>query len=216
MVATDLDGTLYRSDGRISARTRAALKRLRAAQITLVVVTGRPPRWLGRVAEDTGHNGLAIAANGAYLYDLARERVLRAQLLSAEVANRCVQLLSAGLAGVSFAAEDAAGLVHESSYRPRWPAAGARIVESATELCRLPLAKLLVRHDELDADALLAAGRQLLGSMATLTHSSRDGLLEISAPGVTKASALAALCGELGVVTIHVSWAEPTATAVRS
>lgn len=199
LVATDLDGTLYRSDGTISRRTRAALDRLVGIGVTLIVVTGRPPRWLDRVAEETGHNGLAICANGAYLYDLSTERVLREQLLPAAVAARCVRLLSADLPGVSFAAEDAAGFAHEGSYRPRWSAVGARVVESADALCYTPVAKLLVRHEELGPDVLLRAAREAVGELVTLTHSSHDGLLEISASGVTKASALAELCSELAI-----------------
>ena len=46
VVATDLDGTIVRSDGTISARTRAALGAAEAADALVVLVTGRPPRWL--------------------------------------------------------------------------------------------------------------------------------------------------------------------------
>jgi hydroxymethylpyrimidine pyrophosphatase-like HAD family hydrolase len=44
VVATDLDGTIVRTDGTISARTRAALTTAEAAGAMVVIVTGRPPR----------------------------------------------------------------------------------------------------------------------------------------------------------------------------
>ena len=47
LVATDLDGTIVRSDDTVSARTAAAFERLRALGIPIVGVTGRGPRLLG-------------------------------------------------------------------------------------------------------------------------------------------------------------------------
>ncbi len=47
---------------------------------------------------------------------------------------------------------------------------------------------------------MLAAAREVLGDLVSVTHSNpRDCLLEISAPGVTKASTLALLAGRLGI-----------------
>src|SRR3712207_3885891 len=77
LVASDLDGTLVRSDGTVSDRTRAALEAVEAAGSVLVLVTGRPPRWMHPVVEATGHRGIAVCANGALVYDLHTERVVR-------------------------------------------------------------------------------------------------------------------------------------------
>src|SRR5437764_3881134 len=70
VVATDLDGTIVRSDGTISVRTRSALTAAEVAGAMVVIVTGRPPRWLRGIAEQTGHHGLAICQNGGLVYDL--------------------------------------------------------------------------------------------------------------------------------------------------
>ena len=59
--------------------------------------------------------------------------------------------------------------------------------------------KLLARHEELSSDEMLAAARSAVPEGAELTHSSSDGLLEISAVGVSKASGLATVCAELSV-----------------
>jgi HAD superfamily hydrolase (TIGR01484 family) len=46
LVATDLDGTLLRSDGSVGARTVAALEALDERGVLVVFVTGRPVRWM--------------------------------------------------------------------------------------------------------------------------------------------------------------------------
>jgi hydroxymethylpyrimidine pyrophosphatase-like HAD family hydrolase len=62
-----------------------------------------------------------------------------------------------------------------------------------------PAVKLMLRHDHLLADALLERAREVAGHLAELTHSnSSDGLLEISAAGVSKASTLERLCRKRG------------------
>jgi HAD superfamily hydrolase (TIGR01484 family) len=76
VVATDLDGTVVRSDGTISTRTKNALTAVADAGAMVVIVTGRPPRWLRGIADATGHHGLAICANGAIVWDLHEEQVV--------------------------------------------------------------------------------------------------------------------------------------------
>ena len=208
IVATDLDGTLLRRDGSVSGRTRAALARVEASGATLVFVTGRPPRWLAPVVEQTGHKGLAVCANGAVLYDLHTESVVREHLLEPEASARLVEALRASLPDVAFAVEravgvgggvDLSGFAHEPEYAVRYPLPEGVLVAAAEELVSSPVVKLLARHESLGPDDLLARAREVVGDLANLTHSSHDGLIEISASGVSKASGLAALAGEQGV-----------------
>jgi HAD superfamily hydrolase (TIGR01484 family) len=67
LIATDLDGTIVRSDGEISARTRAALAAAEDAGLLVVFVTGRPPEVMKPISDATGHRGVAVCANGAVL-----------------------------------------------------------------------------------------------------------------------------------------------------
>jgi hydroxymethylpyrimidine pyrophosphatase-like HAD family hydrolase len=62
LVATDLDGTIIRGDGTISARTVAAFARVEAAGARFVLVTGRPPRVMTAIAAAFGHRGTAICS----------------------------------------------------------------------------------------------------------------------------------------------------------
>jgi Cof subfamily protein (haloacid dehalogenase superfamily) len=198
-VASDLDGTIVRSDGTVSDRTREALAAVEAAGASFVMVTGRPTRWMRAVAEQTGHAGTAICANGAVVYDLHTETVVRSSLLTAASARQVVDALRDALPGIAFAVERLGeGFAHEPAYRPRWDSADPRAQAHVDELVSTDVVKLLARHEELTADELLAAARAAVESGATLTHSSHDGLLEISAADVSKASALAALAAEQG------------------
>jgi Cof subfamily protein (haloacid dehalogenase superfamily) len=204
VVATDLDGTLVRSDGTVSDRTRAVLARAQESGALVVFVTGRPPRWMGEIAEQTGHRGLAVCANGALVYDLAAERVVEEHPLEPVAALAVVQALRDALPGVAFAVEHGVRFGHEPAYHPRWPVGREALVAAVDELVHTPVAKLLARHDEFDADTLLARAREVAGELAELTHSSREGLVEISAAGVSKASTLELLVGEHGYAAASV------------
>ncbi|HYH34044.1 MAG TPA: HAD family hydrolase, partial [Nocardioides sp.] len=74
LVATDLDGTLLRSDGTVSERSREVLAALDRRGVPVVIVTGRPMRWLGDLLPIVGGHGLAIVSNGAAVYDVAAGR----------------------------------------------------------------------------------------------------------------------------------------------
>lgn len=201
LVATDLDGTLLRSDATVSPRTSAALKAIEAAGIGLVLVTGRPPRWMHDVATATGHRGVAICANGAYRYDLADERIVERSLLTAPAASIAIERIRRVLPDPAFAVERETAFTREASYHRRWVTAEERVVASVAELLREgPVGKLLVRAESLTGDAILARVGPVLAGLANPTHSSpNDSLLEISAAGVSKASGLTSLCAERGI-----------------
>jgi Cof subfamily protein (haloacid dehalogenase superfamily) len=197
LVASDLDGTLLGSDGKVSARTAAAISAVEAAGATFVMVTGRPPRWMSDVSDQAGHRGLAICANGAVLYDLHTEEVVTTHLLAEEPATEVVRSLREALPRIVFAAERAdLTFGVEPGYRA--------VLESqvsdralAEELVRGGVVKLMARVEGMSSDDLLHAAAAVGG--ATFTHSSTDGLIEISASGVTKATGLAALAEERGI-----------------
>ncbi len=201
LVATDLDGTIVPWDGIISDRTVAALRALEARGVPVVFATGRPPRWMAEVAERTGHTGLAVCANGAVLYDLHTETVVREFPLAQEVGLELARRLRAAVPEVFFAIETAEGFAHEPGYPATWDVGTADRVDAIEAIYgQAAVTKLLVRHEGMDADALLAAAHEAVGAaVAELTHSSVSGLLEISATGVSKASTLALVCAELGV-----------------
>ncbi len=200
LVATDLDGTIIRSDGTVSDRTRAAFAAAEGAGVGVVLVTGRPERWMRTIAEDTGHRGLAILSNGAVVYDLHEERIVAEHPLDPAAAAEVVAALRDELPGLVFAVERGSRFGHEPAWVPRYATPADVLVAGLEELLAEPMLKLLARHDELSGDELVARASAVVGRTATVTHSGVGsvGMLEISGPGVTKASALARLAAELG------------------
>jgi Cof subfamily protein (haloacid dehalogenase superfamily) len=207
VIATDLDGTIVRSDGTISERTLTALARVEEAGSMLVMVTGRPPRWMAGVAAAVGHHGVAICANGAIEYDLHTETTLRTREIPADVLAEAIARLRGVSPELRFAVEYADRFVFEHGYAvERWDveAIGGRFVDDA-ELVSRSCTKLLGFQNGVDPDVLAEKAVQAVGDIVTVTHSSGAGLLEISAHGVTKASALAALCARHGVAAADVT-----------
>ncbi|MEU4720801.1 Cof-type HAD-IIB family hydrolase [Nonomuraea dietziae] len=201
LVATDLDGTALRADGTVSSRTAAAFADVERAGAMLVFVTGRPPRWMSVVADAVRHHGLAICANGALVYDLHTERIVESHLIEPDVLGEVVSQLRANVPELAFSVEYEGGFAHESDFRlggmDSKAVAGLRVGTST--LTSRPCAKLLALHPEMDPDSLHEAVQDLVGHLVTATHSSGRALIEMSAQGVTKASALAALSSRNGI-----------------
>jgi Cof subfamily protein (haloacid dehalogenase superfamily) len=180
------------------------LRTLEERGVPVVFVTGRPTRWMAQVAERTGHTGLAICANGGVVYDLHTERVVDHYPMSVEVGLEVARRLRDALPEVDFAVETLDGFARESDYQTRYDTGIERRIDGIENILDAPAVKLLVRHEHLDADTLLAQAREVVGEAAELTHSSNTGLLEISAAGVSKATTLARLCSARGIEAGHV------------
>jgi Cof subfamily protein (haloacid dehalogenase superfamily) len=214
LLASDLDGTLVRSDGTISAASRTALERAAQAGLLVVFVTGRPPRWLNVIGDQTGHTGMAVAANGAVLYDLRTETVLRERLLTPALLATVTTDLRAAFPAVRFAVEYGTAFGYEPGYHHDWeinPSKDRRgnpipvpLVAPLDRIIAAPAVKLLAKNLDADPDCFLAAAAAVVGDEATVTTSSRQGLLEIAAPGVTKASGLAEVAATHGIAPAEV------------
>lgn len=209
MLASDLDGTLLRSDGTVSPLTRSALVEAEQAGLVIAFVTGRPPRWLHEVAAATGHTGVAVGANGAVTYDLHTESVLAEYHLTPTMLDQVTSVLRAGIPEARFAMEYGIDFAYEPEYRHDWeiiPDADrngrAMPVASIAELADLlgkPAVKLLVKARGLNPDTFMDQVEELVGGLVTVTRSGHSPLVEISASGITKASGLAALAETLGI-----------------
>jgi Cof subfamily protein (haloacid dehalogenase superfamily) len=199
LAAIDLDGTLLRSDGRVSARTRDALASARAHGVTIVFVSARHPAAVAEVARDAGVGGFAICSNGATVFDLDRGRIVRERALASEVAAKLVRALRERAPGVRFGVESREELAFEPEFSAwDWrPPEGTRFAD-ALELVAGTVTRLIVRHDAYELEVLAALARELAGESASVVVPG-EWTVELSAAGVNKAAALAELCDERGV-----------------
>jgi len=203
LVATDLDGTLLRTDGSVSARTREVLAALDDAGVPVVMVTGRPRRWLEELRPLVGGHGLAIVSNGAAVYDVARDAVRDLRGIEREAGLALVERIRRAVPGATFAVESAAGIVRDPDFVEPHRVPDGSPVGPLHEVWEGPALKVLVRHPGLEAADLRRAVIEAVAGRATPTWSV-EGLVEISAVGVTKAAALQRLAEELGVVPADV------------
>lgn len=105
LLATDLDGTLLRADGSISARTLAAIAQLRQAGLSIAIVTGRPPRWLAPAAAALGWHGLGVGANGAVVANFDDRIVEHTQPINPDALHEVTTRIRTILPDARFAAE---------------------------------------------------------------------------------------------------------------
>ncbi|MET8447468.1 Cof-type HAD-IIB family hydrolase [Streptomyces sp. NPDC005209] len=209
LIATDLDGTLLRDDKSVSPRTVAALAAAEEAGIEVFFVTGRPARWMDVVSDHVHGHGLAICGNGAAVVDLhggpGAHRFVKVRELARDNALDAVRLLRDAAPGTVYAVEQTYGFHQE----PAYPKLHMEIPDRLLPAERLladdgpgagePVLKILAYHPDLDPDAFLTLARLAIGDRATVTRSSPSALLEISGPGVSKASTLALCCAERGI-----------------
>lgn len=207
MVASDLDGTIVRSDYSMSPRTLAALDACLAGGVEVVFVTGRPPRWMAPVAELTGHRGLAVCANGALLYDLVTETAVEARTLGAATVLAAADAVRAVMPDATFALEALDGFRREPGFMPRHEVARTAPAGSLDELLSsgTQVVKVLCRAPDRSADDMLTLARPVLAGLAEVVHSDpASSMLEVSAPGVSKASMLADLASRRGIAAADV------------
>ncbi|MEU9554447.1 HAD hydrolase family protein [Streptomyces fumanus] len=209
LIATDLDGTLLRDDKSVSPRTVAALAAAEAAGIEVFFVTGRPARWMDVVSDHVHGHGLAICGNGAAVVDLhggsGAHRFVKVRELARANALDTVRLLREAAPGTVYAVEQTCGFNQEPDY-PKLHMEVPDVLLPAEVLLGPdgplpdePVLKILAYHPDIDPDAFLTLARLAVGDRANVTRSSPSALLEISGPGVSKASTLALCCAERGI-----------------
>jgi Cof subfamily protein (haloacid dehalogenase superfamily) len=205
LVASDLDGTLLRTTGEVSPRTRAALEACWAAGIPVVGATGRGPRLLDSVRVALDGRGIAVLGQGGFVVDLERDEVLRTVGLPRDRAAAVIEQVEAVAGRLVVAVEEAAEQA-EARHPLRvqhgfdWPyPEPAQLLPRTKVLPPGPVLKVFLRSESLGQDDLLARARRAVDpALAEVTHAGL-GFIEVLPPGVTKATGLAVALDRYGV-----------------
>ncbi|MFI1915914.1 HAD family hydrolase [Nocardia sp. NPDC020380] len=207
MVASDVDGTLIDHSEQVSARTKAAIDALIADGVPFVLATGRPPRWIDPVVDGLGYAPLCVCGNGAVIYDSASDRILESRTLDVETLAWAGDLAESLLPGCGLATERVGATAHDAAtpqfvsspeYQHAWLNPDDTQVSRA-EVIAAPAIKMLIRLAGASSAYMREVLEPHLTGRADLTYSTDNGLIELSAPGVSKATGLATVAQRLGV-----------------
>lgn len=201
LVATDLDGTLLRSDDTVSARTRAALDAVAGRGAAHIVVTGRAVPWTKQILADLGYRGLAVCAQGSQVYDAGSRRLLTSVTLDRRVAQEALERLEKEVGTVALAAsrDGVDGEVLAGpGYRVHDGPLPYVLFHDRAEIWREPLNKLYVQHPRLGDDELAEAARAAVGHLVGVVMAG-EGIVELLPLGLTKAKGLALAARRLKV-----------------
>jgi Cof subfamily protein (haloacid dehalogenase superfamily) len=205
VIATDLDGTLLRSDSTLSDRTRAALRAVRSAGVRVVAATARPARVIEDIFGGDELLDIALCGNGSVRYEVGTHRLVITHPLPQGLTSHVMAQIARLVPGAGFAVETGHRVLFEPGYRFRPTLDNDRVpVGSLAELVAEPLVKLMVWLPDSDPDAAWAVLRPELGALIECTWSAERAPLEIAAIGVDKAVALAALCQDWSVTRTDV------------
>ncbi|WP_459612854.1 HAD family hydrolase [Corynebacterium urogenitale] len=215
-VVSDIDGTFLNSKERVSPRLRAAVSNMTRRGTVFTLASGRPARWLLPVLEQLSVKPMCVCANGAVVYDSASDTIVRANQLSASTLAATMRRLASerehrpgtALDGMSFAVERTGRSAFDRAeelfcvtemYDHAW-ISDEHNVMSEEELVSKPAVKLLVRNPQVSSQELYDAVAPLLDPQeVAATFSWGGGLVEISAPGTSKRSALEWIASDIGV-----------------
>ncbi|MEU5364948.1 Cof-type HAD-IIB family hydrolase [Streptomyces sp. NPDC005925] len=191
LIATDLDGTLLRSDQSVSTRTREALAAVTAAGAAHIVVTGRAVPWTRHVLDDLGYQGLAVCGQGAQVYDAGARRLLTTVTLDRQLAGLALARIEAET-GPLYLAASRDGLDGEVLAGPGYEVRGplpATPLRDASDLWSAPLNKIYVQHPTLSDDELVEVAHRAAGGFVTVTLAG-EGIVELLPLGLSKATGL--------------------------
>lgn len=199
-IATDLDGTFLDATHTVSPRNEAAARAAIEAGVSFIVATGRPTRWIWPLKPLLALGCPIVASNGAMTIDPSG-RVLERHAIPADLVSEVISLVGSQIPGTRFALESGDTWAREPSFGRHLPDDDADVIAPAAELPTGEALKLLVWADNIDSKTLHAAVNALVGDRVTCTYSylSSDGLLELSALGVTKATAVASILAAKGI-----------------
>lgn len=208
-VAFDVDGTLTDADHRVSPGNLAALQRLDAAGLPIIVVTGRALQSASATLLDAGLHGYVAACNGALIVDLATEEHVRTQPLDHATTRAFTEYVDS--VGLTWAAFGANSMIMNDAgpdgvYRDFMVASNVGIDQRMGTLADLSLDEVL-KVMVAGTPAELEAAWPGLKDVAPHVERSLEHWAEVCHPEANKWAALQIILERLGVDAADVAGA---------
>ncbi len=202
MIATDIDGTMLRSDRSLSTKVRRSLWAAEEAGIHVVPATGRPMTVATEVIDALGLPGYWVFSNGAITFHAGNDEVLRGYWIDHSTVSWVITALRSAIPDVEFALEGDRSAVHEAGFRTVVPTVpdSYRTTKVGDVTDHFPdrIQKVLVFRPDVDIEDLYARVSDVTRDKVVASYSGMN-FVELSASFVTKARALAELATQLGI-----------------
>ena len=201
LVATDLDGTLVRSDDTVSAYTHEVLDRVRAAGIRVVGATGRGPRLAELTRNDIGAADFLVLAHGGWVYDVSDPMPLRAERISGAVLSGLLADLESEVGPLTMMVEalEHAGSPLWGTRTPSWRYEVTVEERTRAECLVGDVIKAYACSPDHPVDDLLDAARRIVPAHVASVTQAGLNVVEICPPNVDKGTGLAVVAEAVGV-----------------
>ena len=209
LLALDVDGTLLRTDGTISARTRRALAGALSHGLTLAIATGRRRRTAAPIMAQLDLPHYLIASQGAVIWH-EDEIVAHSHLPRAGARHALDQVRALDMSAVMFANAERpeaifiTGPWHSNERLELYTVRHRDLLRDLTEeaLDHDPIQIIVLdameRLEALAARLLPAGNPPLYRVIFSINQFAAGGAIEIVGPTTSKAEALETLCRRLG------------------
>lgn len=199
LAAIDLDGTLFGPDKTVSAENLAALRRLEAAGIDVVIATGRHRSRIHGALAHLPHTRWAITSQGAAVLDLDAGEVIAATYLADEETRSLIALGDQlGFTPLLYDDVDVWATRHDAGNELYARIGGGTpTVLAAGQLAAVRAHKVVWVGDQAEVSKL--PDHPAVRAMSLYHVQSLPGMYEFLPPDVTKGNGVAALARRLGV-----------------
>ena len=206
LVGLDIDGTLMHWGGDISSRVVDAVERARMCRNHVILATGRNIVGMMPVAERLGiRRGFAVCSNGAVTVKLNPGRPGGYDIVEKITFNprAALELVRRELPDAYYAVEDlGVGFLVNRPFPDGELMGRQRVVEDFEELCHDEATRVVVRAPGVDVTHFDSLVHRI--GLNDVTYAvGYSAWLDLTPPGVSKASALETLRRQLGVYPDH-------------
>jgi len=204
-LALDLDGTLTNSKKEITDVTISAVRKAINMGIHVILASGRPVLGIRATAQALGlyeDGGYILAYNGGQIIDCKTNEIIFERLLPMEYYSEiCTLARNAGLYALTYdsegvlAEDDAAPYIVKEAFNNTIP---IKKVDRLEDAVIMPVVKFMIVGDSKKIAAFLPVAQQFFSGRVNV-FLSEPYFMELTFPGIEKASALNVLIKHLGV-----------------